>query len=538
MDRAIEDTKKFTLCVLPTQVGKTFTAIRKIDIEIDHDQSFGRSVHLVNTMNILLSNKQFAKRLEHIENTYGKNSVCIFASKYEGKYKHVTTRVELQGLCLDISTCPRVIVMCSNKHRYDDSIEFIKVINNNTTLIKRAFIYYDELHKYISTSLRKQIEEIHDLDIVKNITALTATPDKIWEESGFWSNLRLIELPDLADSNYVGFNDMKFTLVDDFFIKYSQTNSCDNTSNLIKYVLDTYPEIIGNNTRTFIPAHKKCISHIEVRKLIFRLNNNAIVVLINGIEKTIQYQNKQTGQTETLQLVSKDVKDEEVCETIARLIITHNLQNRPLVITGFLCVSMGQTLTHKSLGSFTSAIFGQLDLTNDEIYQLFGRVTGRMKDWGDKYNQTHIYCTTNIKDRCNVMERCARNIVNEHNGEIVTQEDYREPMYTMGDIGESAITNLRNKKIPKVNVDDTDKKSKAFDYQCDAILYAEYKFGIKLSNRPHNDAPKTLRVSGRNPSKAELLKRMWGLSEKNPCRMVPMRNEKWLLYWRPSLVEI
>ena len=42
---------------------------------------------------------------------------------------------------------------------------------------------------------------------------------------------------------------------------------------------------------------------------------------------------------------------------------------------GHLCVSMSQTLIHQNLGSFTHFIFGQIDLNNDAIYQLVGRIT-------------------------------------------------------------------------------------------------------------------------------------------------------------------
>jgi len=89
MESIIEQACKFILCVLLTQLGKTFTAINRITTEIEQDDEFGRSIHIVFTMNTLLNNKQFAKRLEIIENTYGKGSICVFASKYDGKYKRL-----------------------------------------------------------------------------------------------------------------------------------------------------------------------------------------------------------------------------------------------------------------------------------------------------------------------------------------------------------------------------------------------------------------------------------------------------------------
>jgi len=50
------------------------------------------------------------------------------------------------------------------------------------------------------------------------------------------------------------------------------------------------------------------------------------------------------------------------------------------------------------------------------------------------------------------MEECARNLAKEHNGEFVTEANYRAPLANLGPIGEAAITNLRVKKEKKVKV--------------------------------------------------------------------------------------
>ena len=541
MDLHIES--KFTLCVLPTQLGKTFTAISKIIIEIDQDDDLGRSIHIICTMNTLLNNAQFAKRLETIELKYGEGSICVFSSKYKGTYTHVKNKAGLQGICLDKSTCPRVVVMCSNTRRYDDGVKFLGVINDNKTNICRAFAYYDELHNYINNKLRTQIETIHNLDIVKGITALTATPDRIFQKEGFWSKIKLIKLDELSDSNYAGYKDMIFNCIDNFFVNpYIRPRSFDEIDRqivgFIENVLIKYPAILGDNTISFIPAHIRRIGHTAVRDLVFRINNNAVVVVINGIEKTLQYKDC-SGNTKTLALASDD--EEEVCITISRLVLQHNLQTRPIVITGFICVGMGQTLTHNSLGSFTSAIFGHLDLSNDGIYQLFGRITGRMKDWGDdKYTQTEVYCPTIIMNRCIVMEKCARNMACDYNGGVVSQENYREPMTVMGYDGQSTIDNIRhpnkNKNI-KIKSEDTDKDHMVFETQDEAITFGK-TLGAKLSKRSSSVAPKELqRTDGTNLSIVELFKRMWGINAKNRVRMIPTSDNKWCVYWRPSLIK-
>jgi len=541
-----DENTKFTLCVLPTQIGKTFTSINNISTQIQLDEEYGVSIHVVFTMNTLLNNLQFAKRLEIIANEYGNKSICTFSSQKpkDSKYNHVKNLNELLGLCYTVDTCPKVVLLCSNSKRFDDGIEFLERINTKSDYISRAFVYYDELHNYISPKLRESIERIHSFEIVESIIALTATPDKIFEPklNNFWSKIRLLYLDNFNDTNYVGYNDMIFNCVDDFFIDYKNPKKNDydskdnNVLQFISYILDKNPRILHENSRIFIPGHIRRISHEKIRELIFKINDKSIVIVINGIEKTLQYMN------DTLINIDISSGDTEVCETISRIIIEHKLENRPLVITGFLCVGMGQTLTHKGFGNFTSAILSHIDLTNDEIYQLFGRLTGRIKDW-KTYKQTTIYCPTIIKNRCITMEKCARNLINEKNGEVITQIDYRSTMNLLGDIGKSALDNIKPEKQQKINkqekVKECDKQFKVFDTQEDAINFSLEYLGHKLQKRPTNNAPIELRQKdGQNPTVEQLIERWWGFNEKTLVRMCPTNNFKWCILWNSSFINI
>jgi hypothetical protein len=454
MNSVIEFISKLLICIFVTQGGKTYITIKNIFSKINEDDkdNLGRSIHIVLTMNTKLNNAQFATRLEEIENTYGKGSVCVHVSgKYIGNYTHVKKLVELKGLCLDKSTCPRVVVMCTNKTRTKNVVEFLNVIDKNDCCIKRAFVYYDEIHEYINNgTLRREIEEIHKLDIVQGITGFTATPFKTWTtnwSTPFWSSINIIKLGDFSTTNYVGYEDVDFHCIDDYFIEpYVRPSPFGDeldrqTIGFIENVLTKNPQILNDNTRSFIPAHRHRCGHNAVRDLIFRLNNKAVVVILNGVDKTLEYNNC-NGMHITLDL-SKDT--DEVSKTISRLILENNLQNRPYVITGLLCVGMGQTLTHIDTGTFTSAIFGHMDLTNDQIYQLFGRITGRMKHWEDKYVRTQVYCPTTIQHRCKVMEVCAMNIMKEHDGDTITQADYMDPVDAMPE-GKAIKENIRKEK--------------------------------------------------------------------------------------------
>jgi hypothetical protein len=539
---AIESLSKLEICVIATQQGKTFIAIAKMEHELSRDDEFGKSLIIINTMNTLANNNQLTNRLNTINETYGDGSVCVLSSKSKlnKNFTHVKNVLELLGLCFNEHTCPRVVVCCSNSKRSNDIITLIESLNNsNSTHISRILLFYDELHKYIGSCFpRSQLEQIHNYDIVKSITALTATPDRIFQKDGFWSKMRLINLTEYSEENYVGCSDMIFNCIDDFFESpYIRTGIYDelDRQNLgfSLHTLTRYPHILRSGARVFMPAHIRRIGHNKARDLIFEINNDSVVIIINGFEKSIQYKNE-LNNTLTILLISEN---EEICETISKQIIKNNLQNRPIVYTGLLCVGMGQTLTHKSLGSFTSAIFSHMDFTNDDIYQLFGRITGRMKDW-DKYNQTEVFCPTIIMNRCKVMEQCAKNMAREHNGEIVSQEDYREPMNEMGDVGQSAIDNIRILKSEKIIISraqDTDKEIRIFDSQNEAITFG-ITLSVKFNSRESHIAPKALQKNGVNPSSDELIKRMWGINKKTYARLVPTRDEKWCVYWRPSYV--
>jgi hypothetical protein len=469
------DMIKFCLCVLRCQQGKTFVAIKRIERDLKEDHKNGvKSVNVIFTMNTLLSSKQFSRRLSELESVYGKGTVCIVASKYNGEYTHVKNGKQLLSLCAsaemverlkrldsaddyDDIVCPKVIVMCSNKKRFSDGLDFLNTINEMKKKygFRAAYAYYDELHEYLNDNLRSQIREINDLEIVKSIVAMTATPDRIFEEgSDFWSKIRLVELDDYSDKNYAGVDDMVWIPVDDYFeTPYSMPRANDNetkgnqTVGFIEHVLDNYPSILQDNTRIFIPAHKTQVTHNRVRDLVFERNKMAIVVVINGPDKSLTYYDD-FGTKKQVSLNSRDAK--ELCETMSEIIIRLGLTARSLVITGLICVSMGQTLTHMSLGSFTSAIFSHLFVTNDELYQLFGRTTGRMKDW-DTYVQTHIYCPTIAWDRICGWEACSKNMALESStieniDKRFSQEDYRAPLEEMGHKGISAIGNIRKGK--------------------------------------------------------------------------------------------
>ena len=443
---------KLLLCVLLTQFGKTFEAINCINMQFDKDEEEGRSIHMVFTMNTLLNNSQFAKRLKEIQDKYGRSSVIVFASKPHKLYEHVKSLDALKACCSNKRTCPRVVVMCSNKYRFDDGVNFLKWVDDveTKTFIKRCFIYYDELHKYINEKLREQIETVHDLHCVREIIGLTATPFNIWQTGGRWNDIRIRYVSDFCEANYCGFKDMEFRNVDfpfDMMPRYSNFGSKEAnalTTRFIMRCIKRNPEILAPGSRVFIPGHIQKKNHFDIRLRIFKYKPETLIIVLNGQEKTLSYMNGDN-------MISIDIggSEEEVCTTIAQTIKKNSFDGRPLIITGFLCVGMGQTLTDPDLGSFTSAIIGHDDLYLDDIYQLFGRITGRMKFWGDKYCRTVVYSPKSVMLRFKVAEFLARNMALKHNNTIASKQDYLAPLRFMGEAGMAAMKRLPSEKLVK-----------------------------------------------------------------------------------------
>lgn len=554
-------TNKFTLCTMMAQLGKTFIAVNNIKKKVSEDVTQGRCIHMIFTMNTLLNNAQFSYRLKELEETYGKGSVVIFASSYMGEFTHVSKLLELIGLCAREKTTPRIVVCCSNVTRFDEGVKFLRIIDNDILHVKRMFVIYDELHKYINPILRKQVELINDLPTTQEILALSATPEPIFDKvvdrtSPYWSTIRILPLDDYDDANYVGCSDMTFCTdnVSDLSYYADCLNPMDfkdfdkfgskgkGIIGYIKYILEAHPNILAKGTRTFIPAHNIRVTHDAVRDIVFKLAPTAVIVVLNGVEKSLQYIDND-GTTISLSLIS--VTD-EVCKTIADIIFKYELHERPIVITGFICVGMGQTLTHKDLGSFTSSIIGHLYLSNDDLYQLFGRNTGRMKNW-ETYVKTKIYCPLKIMQRCQVVEECAKAIAREYkDGESITLEDYRKPMTYMGDAGTEALNNIRVKPTTKEKVEDTDKEHRVFNTQEEARDYVNKHFKhrdgtpIKFNKRNDKLAPQEIRKrhNNQNPTVEGLLEQMWGVNDhKLPIRMFITCENTWCIYWRPSIIQ-
>ena len=425
-----------------TQDKKTAQCISLIRSRIEEEsQILGSivqkpSVHFVFTMNTLLNNKQFSGRLKSIAALCGgPDKIVELSCRKSGDFNHVSTARELKGLLLDQLTCPLIVICCSNTMRFED----VETLMGDMDRIRgdsiRQFGYYDELHKYIE-QCRDQLKKLCSLKSVKGILGLTATPAPIFIPTDpFWSSIFFIQVDDLSGPDYCSLREHNYVLTPS---NDTIANAEQRTIAYVSTTLEAHPQILNNDTYSFIPGVNVRRSHLAVRNEVWKVNPSAVVITLNTNKVMEYYDDDGTISTRPLNVQG------EVGDDIANMLDLHGLRGRPLVVTGFICVGMGQSLLCPRLGTFSSVVVSHDDLTNEDIYQLVGRSAAVSKSW-ESFRDTRVYCPESTMQRCLTMEKVIHSISGD---DYVTLDTLNKPMHE-DDAGKTTLTHIRPKKAVK-----------------------------------------------------------------------------------------
>lgn len=414
---------KLAMYVVPTQFGKTFACIQTIKA------SPPDTLHVVFTMNTLIGKDQFTSRVvREIEAAYGTDSVCCVASKKSNVCKRRFKNTDELGDEIALSMMGRkapirVVVMCSHGKRFQEAPEFITdvmkiMMGVSPEKRQKLQMYFDEIHHYANgrnpggRRVRMLIEEACGSEMVKKVYGYTATPNAVWGD-GMWESIE-IDNVDYNDENYVGVSDLDWV-------------KCQSTGLPAEFaanVYDSHPRVFGHMARVFVPGYRERNTHYAVRDTLQDKDPEIVVIVLNGENKRVYYYENPEDydhEPKSEELIPEGM--EEVCDTIARVITRLNLLERPIVWTGNICVSMGQTLAHESVGAFTSVLINTHAIDSSALYQLLGRATGRYLGWGIDMYPT-VYSPIEVKDVCEELEYAAKTLANDFSGQEVTQDLY------------------------------------------------------------------------------------------------------------------
>ena len=460
---------KFVLNVAMTQSGKTFVTINHITSIEDQVESIldtyqQDSIHFIFCMNSKLNCAQFACRVRKVMENHLPGTIVQVSS--DGSSDVIPTAGEITHYnsinqvfsAINVRKArpgtsePKVVVMCSNSSRYDDLDTFLEDLRVHS-LHKNVYIYYDELHSYIS-ALRLRIEDLHDNPFVTQIMGLSATPEIIFHIREKWKALNIYKIDEcnIDYNDYIGCKEMKYNHIDPPQITRKARQGVEYAKHVLGF---HHSDILRDGNRVFIPADEETKTHFETKRAVLVHKPDAVVIIINGDSKIVEIhaegketiivklddvvvEGKQVKKpivqpSNTLKLKSKskskskkvaeDGDDSEVCEKIGQVVKQYSLDKKCIVVTGHLCISQGQTLAHETWGNFTHAIIGHTLYKNHAIYQLFGRLTGRIKSY-KTYTQTVVYCPRDIKTIVQQLENNAKVIAVLYSGKVITGEEY------------------------------------------------------------------------------------------------------------------
>jgi hypothetical protein len=468
---------KLKCLYFPAQSGKTQRVKSRIDF-FEALECFGDEGYinfLISSNNILLV-EQTSKR---------------FDSPFD--WTSVQKKIQIKKLAWDIlEETYNMVVMCANRVRLNHFEKLIEVLESSKHFNKKINIWIDEADANIS--LWNSYNSIISKDIVNSVTLVSATFDSVFKKYG---RLNVIGSKETYPDCYRCLKDSIINRID--FV--------GKPEDYIIHVLDKFPDLAKPGMRGFIPGGYFKSSHDTIANVLVK-DYNFVVLIINGDRKEFLIPDKDPIDISEYFSSSDELKD-----ILARIYLENEFYKYPFAITGLECVKRGITFQSNQF-IFDYGIVPSIT-KKVEAYQLMARLFGNIGDFSI-YKPCAIYSTSNNFNKIQKQESMAINIakmVEEQLLDTVGSEELRQA----------------------INLGDIDKCHNLFDTQEEAIEFAK-SLGKTLKKRYNNLAPEELLNQGVNPTVTDLVTRMWGLNNRIPLRMVPTDENKWCIYWRPSLL--
>lgn len=499
----------FQLICKPEQSGKTFIMISQIVQGLAHPKDGKAIVNIILCDNNLLLAKQTSSR---VQSDVKKGVKALAADEMD---QDLANYMDDDGVVyIELSSHERTefhdvaavyqaiigkrearnIICCTNGKRMDDIAKLIDEINGGwTTKGKFHFnIWLDEADKFIKFIDNTLYPTVDKHDNVE-CKLITATPQPLFKK---YKYMNVFPLENTTSELYHGWDDNKIRLID-------HDGDC---AEFAEHVLSKVIGKLKPGAKLFIPGKRIKKSHDAIRKLCVKRGIAVICVNGDGLKLTLPY----TRESITY------AKDDDLNRMLMKIYKDHNLARFPLAITGYICIGRGITIMSENF-MIDYAILSHYSDKN-EASQLAGRTKGNIKGY-KHYKAPTVFTTEDFDSIAREWEGKSRILA-----EMAFEKEQN---------GESPVITAKELYSTKV---DTDKDHRVFETQGAAIEFAKEMLGVTFKDRKTSNAPMALLVAGKNPTTAELFKRMWGIDPKNRARMVPTLNGEWCVYWRPSLL--
>jgi len=479
--------------------SKTKNAINYIN-QLDASRCEPNSENGVHHMTIILNNnnliegRQWNIRLK--SDNRSRNVAILSSDKKRARFNSANNFI---GYCASIEKPDYLIdtlVVCNNTIRNTDVIRIIDTFHNNRINLKtigiekcKFTVMFDEVD--VSSNLTNAcsfIDNCNTYECIDSIHLITATPYK-----KFWKKINscgIKQLTNLKSKMPEALSPNK--LIDDYRqLKEHNITYTEFPSEGSKYIKDVYTKHIQNKEyvkRIFAPPSSFTDEHNTVKK--FFLNNNFIVIVINGKGKEIYFNKDESITINNFNnKYFNKINDVPMYKTLTKLDKLYS--NTNIVITGYNCIERGITFQTDGF-NFTDMIIPPIkDIPS--CVQILGRANG-----GKKYVKKHnIYIKKNIYERVDKCIEFALELIKSNPVEI-TENDFREKTNKEKDMIRWEIPILIELDEEKYNFI-TEKSGKRFRRERALSLFREHNINIEgydpvMWNQPIHDKAYTKNI--------------------------------------------
>jgi hypothetical protein len=369
---------------------------------------------------------------------------------------------------------------------------------------EKVYIYFDEADEYSSIIL-KHMDTWCAFSKVENVCFVTAT----LQDSALLKKLGDIPPEHIIDLWDEGSYDPRYYKTYAEQMNEGNIKLMSKNVNLVNFVGECVCEFFATKPYTghvygFVPSNNKKASHFNLATEIVRVMGFHVAI-INSDFKGIMFPDFHMENFEMQ-------PGQEPWEYIKYMV--EKCKIKILIVTGNQCIGRAITLQGPGLTFDFSILHDSIATIGDKLYQM-DRAKGNILRYTNKWPIT--YCTKKTYDILYAREQLVITI-----GTDDSRVSVREKM--------KEITE-------RIKLNDPDKLHQLFDTQEEAILFCKNTFNKKINYRSNNIAPVELQIEGKNPTAIEIVKRFWGLSNETKVRMIPTLDNKWCVYWRPSLFQ-
>lgn len=490
---------------LPVQSGKTFKIteiinhIRECNSLTGDDQNdFMPFLNIVITSNNRILVNQTAKRLERDIISIGDNNQAVAWTSSDNVLDNLEVN-DMFRLILDEKV--HTIVCCTNTIRLSKVDDLIRALNQNRLWRGLISIWVDEADACIRMLCKEKFTALGALRKVHRITFVSATMDAIYKR---FKNIPIYTFPGTHPDIYFRYKDCDVSIIDTPYEKSKEED-------YVRAVLNKHPECVTPGSRWIIPGNMVKRSHDAVARVLFERGFN--VMILNSDHKEIRFCNS----SRIIDLMDIG-HNQELGKVICRLYWMYpELRRAPFAVTGHLCLGRGITFNDRLDGNeflLNYAILPSLKSKAD-AYQFIGRALGNIRNFRT-FQVPRIFTLSGmdakIRDQENLAIHLAINLYNK-GVDVPTTDDIR---FARADLDDFA--------------------HRTFSTQDDAIAFAKATLKIKFNRRKADQYPKEIlkRNRGEIATAEALIARQWGLNAHSPARMLPIPDNKWIVFWRPS----